>query len=110
VKLDEVDHFEMRVRDIRKATYADVVLPPLQVPVVHVFGTPREGDIPWTQGMTLADVLKQAGVSEWKMPHSLNYKRDGRANDMRVSEKTLAMEMNPGDRVMLPVAGRPKSP
>jgi len=104
LRLDEVDQFEMRVRDIRKTTFPDVVLPPLQKAVVHVFGTPRPGDVTWTKGMTMADVLKQAGVSEWAMPRFINYKRDGRANDVLVNEKTLANEMQPGDRLMLPVA------
>ncbi|MES2596123.1 MAG: protein kinase [Verrucomicrobiota bacterium] len=109
VKLGEVDHFEMRVREIRKTTYADVVLPPLQVPVVHVFYAPRSGDVPWTQGMTLADVLKQAGFSEWKMPAFLGHRRDGRGMDVQVNEKTLANETRPGDTIILPFTGKPAS-
>lgn len=107
VKLDEIDHFEMRVRGIRKTTYGDVTLPPLQVPVVHVFYAPRSGDVPWTKGMTLADVLKQSGYSEWKMPAFLGHRRDGRGMDVQVNEKTLTNEMRPGDTIILPYSGKP---
>ena len=105
-RLEEVDYFELQARDIRKVSFKDVVLPPLQKAEVQVEAPGKSGPITWHKDLTLGMVLEQAGWSPVETdsgkPNKIRLFHQGRNNEVEVNDQTRGMQINPGDKIILP--------
>lgn len=106
VRLDEVEYFELWARDIRKVSFKDVVLPPLQKAEVLVEGPGKSGPIAWHKDLTLGAVLEWAGWSPSATtngkPNKIRWFHQGRNNEVEVNDQTRGMQLYPGDKIIIP--------
>jgi tRNA A-37 threonylcarbamoyl transferase component Bud32 len=105
VRLDEVEYFELWARDIRKVSFKDVVLPPLQKAEVLVQAPGKSGPFNWHQGLTLGGLLDQAGWSPIVIASrkpKIRWFHQGRNSEIEINTKSCALEVSPGDKIIIP--------